>query len=85
MVLITSTKGTWERTARKRSGRMLVTAPISRPPAEPPSMASARGRRSRGGECSTAAMKSVKVLSLSSILPASCQGLPRSPPPRMCA
>ena len=36
MVLMTSTNGTWETTALKRSGRRLVTAPISRPPALPP-------------------------------------------------
>ena len=43
IVLITSTNGTCATTALNRSGRMLVTAPISRPPAEPPSII----RRSR--------------------------------------
>ena len=46
MVFMMSTKGTWERTTRKRSGRMLVTAPMSRPPALPPSMATRAGCRS---------------------------------------
>ncbi len=49
MVFITSTKGTWERTARKSSGRRLATAPISRPPAEPPSMATRVGIAVAGG------------------------------------
>src|SRR4051812_1248027 len=40
MVLSTSTKGTQATTAWNRSGRRLVTAPIKRPPALPPPMAS---------------------------------------------
>ena len=39
MVFITSTKGTCEKTARNFSGAKFVTAPMSKPPAEPPSMA----------------------------------------------
>ena len=35
--------------------------------------------------CSAQAMKSVKVLSFLCMRPASCQGLPSSPPPRMWA
>lgn len=38
MVVSTSTKGTPMMTPLNRSGRMLVTAPMSRPPAERPSM-----------------------------------------------
>jgi hypothetical protein len=37
MVLITSTKGTPPITPAHRSGRMLLIAPISMPPAERPS------------------------------------------------
>ena len=39
----------------------------------------------RRGQVLHAAMKSVNVLRFTSIFPASCHGLPRSPPPRMCA
>ena len=86
MVLMTSTNGTRLTTALKRSGRILVTAPISRPPALPPSMA----RRSfavyfSATRNSAAAMKSVKVFFLFIMRPWSCQALPISPPPRMWA
>ncbi len=65
---------------------MLVTAPMRRPPALPPSMT----RRSfevylsaiRG---SAHAMKSVNVFFFDIIRPWSCHFLPISPPPRMCA
>src|SRR5438094_975460 len=40
IVLITSTNGTCATTALNRSGRMFVTAPMSRPPADPPSIIS---------------------------------------------
>ena len=86
MVLITSTKGTRLTTALKRSGRMLVTAPIRRPPALAPSIAR------RSGDVyfspirnSAAAMKSVNVFFLFIMRPWSCQALPISPPPRMWA
>ena len=86
MVLRTSTKGTWLMTMRKRSGRMLVTAPIKRPPALPPSMTNLFALVNFCAMRNSAEeMKSVKVLSLLRIRPASCQGLPSSPPPRMCA
>ncbi len=63
---------------------MFVTAPIRRPPAEPPSMTS----RSldvylSAISCSATAMKSVKVFFFDIMRPWSCQGLPSSPPPRM--
>ena len=43
MVLMTSTNGTLDTTALNRSGRRLATAPISRPPALPPSITSRSG------------------------------------------
>ena len=43
MVLSTSTKGTWATAARNSSGLHVETAPISRPPALPPLMASRSG------------------------------------------
>ena len=43
MVLITSTKGTRSTAAAQQSGRRLSTAPMSRPPALPPSMTSRSG------------------------------------------
>ena len=63
---------------------MLVTAPISKPPALPPSMT----RRSfevylSAIRCSATAMKSVNVFFFDSMRPWSCHFLPRSPPPRM--
>ena len=45
IVLITSTNGTCATTALNRSGRMLATAPISRPPALPPWITSRSGER----------------------------------------
>ena len=86
MVLITSTNGTPTIAALNRSGRMLSTAPMRSPPALRPSIT----RRSllpypRLTRSSAQLMKSVKVVFLFIILPASCQPLPISPPPRMCA
>src|SRR3989449_7525085 len=86
MLLITSTNGTPTRAAWNKSGRMLSTAPISKPPALLPSIT----RRSFDPKpCATRysaqAMKSVKVLFLCIMRPSSCQALPISPPPRMCA
>jgi hypothetical protein len=43
IVVTTSTNGTRATTARNSSGRWLTTAPISRPPALPPSIASSAG------------------------------------------
>ena len=45
MVFMTSTNGTCATTALNRSGRMLATAPTSRPPALPPWMTSRSRRR----------------------------------------
>ena len=86
IVLMTSTNGTSATTALNRSGRRLVTAPISRPPALPPLMVirSFAVYRSRC-RYSAAAMKSVKVFIFFSILPSSYQPRPISWPPRMCA
>ena len=86
MVLTTSTNGTSATTALKSSGRWLTTAPISRPPALPPSIASCSGVvRPRAISASAQAMKSSKVVGFFAILPASYQLRPRSPPPRMWA
>ena len=64
----------------------MATAPISMPPALPPSMASCDGVvQPRATSASAQAMKSVKVVSFLAILPASYQVRPRSPPPRMWA
>ena len=83
---MTSTNGTSAMTARNRSGRMLVTAPISSPPALPPRIASrsAEVQPSRSRYSATA-MKSVKVFFFFSILPWSYHGRPISCPPRMWA
>src|SRR6266568_182371 len=86
MVLITSTNGTLETTALKRSGRRFATAPMRRPPALPPSMTRRSGEVHFSAiRCSAAAMKSVKVFIFFIIRPSSCQALPISPPPRTWA
>ena len=65
---------------------MLATAPISRPPAEPPIAAIRAGStQPDSASQSVAAMKSVNVFFLCSFLPSSYQCRPSSPPPRMCA
>ena len=85
IVFSTSTNGTCETTALKRSGRMFETAPTSKPPALPPWITS------RSFEVyfwlisvSAQAMKSVNVFILFIILPACRHSSPNSPPPRMC-
>ena len=86
MVFITSTNGTAEWTARNKSGRKLTTAPMSNPPALPPSIT----RRS-GAEMwfftnhSAQSTKSVKVFFLRINMPSSCHASPSSSPPRMWA
>ena len=67
----------------KSSGRWAMTAPTSRPPFEPPSMAR------RGVDVyfslmrySAAAMKSSKTFCFLSSMPPLCQASPYSPPPR---
>ena len=86
MVFITSMKGTAAWTARKRSGRSLVTAPIRRPPALPPSMSRRSGEvhfsRTRN---SAQSMKSKKVFFFFMSMPSSCHASPISSPPRMWA
>ena len=84
MVLMTSTNGTCATTALKRSGRMLTTAPTSRPPALPPWITS----RSVDvyvflTRCSAQSMKSLKVLIFCIMRPCSRHSSPSSPPPRM--
>ena len=84
IVVTTSTNGTSATTARNSSGRWLTTAPMSSPPALPPSMASIAGVvRPAAISFSAQAMKSSKVVCFLAILPASYQLRPRSPPPRM--
>src|SRR3954469_1804673 len=72
MVVRQSTNGTSATTTRNSSGRRLVTAPMRRPPALPPRIASCPGVVQ---PCSTRwsaqATKSVKVLRLCSSLPSS--------------
>src|SRR6202789_1475169 len=86
IVFITSTNGTCDSTTRNSSGRIFTTAPISKPPALPPSIATRFGSpypsRTRN---SVASIKFVNVLRFSIILPPSCHGSPNSPPPRICA
>ncbi len=65
---------------------MFVTAPISRPPALPPSIT----RRSldvhfSAMRYSAQSMKSVKVFFFFMSMPSSCQASPISSPPRMWA
>ena len=87
MVFSTSTNGTWLMTSGKRSGRMFVTGAHQQA-----SCASAfddelfrRFVIALGNQMFGAAMKSVNVFSFCFMRPASCHGLPSSPPPRMCA
>ena len=85
IVLITSTNGTWRAAALQRSGRMLIVAPINRPPAEPPEIAIlSRVVQPEYTNSSAQAAKSVKVFRLNIILPLSCQAMPMSAPPRIC-
>ncbi len=69
-----------------RSGRWIIEAATSRPPFEPPRIASREGvvyfSRTR---CSPAAMKSSNTFCLRSRVPARCQSEPYSPPPRRFA
>ncbi len=86
IVLITSTNGTAAMTALNRSGRMLTTAPIKSPPAEPPWIIS----RSVDvylfcTRYSATSMKSLNVFIFFIIRPASRHSSPSSPPPRMLA
>mmetsp|Transcript_25499 Transcript_25499/g.63687 ORF Transcript_25499/g.63687 Transcript_25499/m.63687 type:complete len:212 (+) Transcript_25499:18-653(+) len=71
MVFMTSTKGTSATAARKRCGARLRTAPMRRPPAERPQMASLEGEVAWRVEVRWVAhaMKSVKVLRLVRNLP----------------
>ena len=65
---------------------MFATAPISRPPAEPP-RATSRSALVHDEDTSACAhaTKSVNVFFFASILPFSYQRRPISPPPRTCA
>ena len=74
---------TWGTAAPNSSGRCSNVAPTSRPPFERPVIASLFGfvnfSRIR---YSPAAAKSSKTFCLFVFMPASCQALPYSPPPR---
>ncbi len=81
-----STNGTTAWIPANSSGARLATAPMSRPPALPPSATSRSGAvRPESTRCRAQATKSVKVARLNSFLPCSYQSLPISPPPRTCA
>src|SRR6266567_1826137 len=81
-----SSSGTWQTTARNKSGRCVSAAPISKPPLEPPRMArwslSVYFCEIRN---SPAAMKSSKTFCFLSSIPARCQSSPNSAPPRRLA
>ena len=87
MVVSGSTNGTCARMPAKSSGAMLATAPISKPPALPPSATSCRGRVDPGVHqmLLRPTTKSVKVFFFSSSLPCSYHSRPISPPPRTWA
>jgi hypothetical protein len=66
-----------------RSGRCVITAPTSRPPFEPPRMASLPGDvYLLATRYSAAPMKSSNTFCLRSSFPAWCHASPYSPPPR---
>ena len=70
----------------KSCGARLATAPISRPPAEPPRATSRDADvQPDCSRCSAHATKSVKVFFLCSSLPLVYQARPISPPPLTCA
>src|ERR1700691_2651481 len=81
-----STNGTWATIPAKADGARLATAPISRPPADPP-RATRREADVQPAEtrCPAQATKSLNVFFFSSIFPWSYHGRPISPPPRTCA
>src|SRR5690606_34414589 len=86
MELSGSTNGTSATMPANSSGAMFATAPMSRPPAEPPRATVRSGEvQPVLARCRAHAMKSVKVLRLASSLPSSYQRRPSSPPPRTCA
>ncbi len=85
-MLSASTNGTSATMPANASGARLATAPISRPPAEPPRATSRSGDVQPDlARCWAQATKSVNVFFLASILPSSYQRRPISPPPRTCA
>ncbi len=78
-----SSSGDTATPAAKRSGRWVTAAPTSRPPFEPPRMASFSGRvYPLAISHSAAAMKSSKTFCFFSSIPARCHSSPYSPPPR---
>ena len=78
-----SVSGTSHTTAWHRSGRRTSHAATSRPPFEPPRMASrSREVRPSATSQSAAASKSANTCGLRSRMPAWCHASPSSPPPR---
>ncbi len=84
IVFSASTNGTSATTPANSSGARFVTAPISRPPAEPP-RAMIRSLQPDAFMCLATSTKSVNVLRFLVSLPSSYQRRPISPPPRTCA
>src|SRR5262245_991748 len=81
-----STKGTSATMPVNALGAMFATAPMSRPPAEPPrAISRAAEVQPDATRCSEHATKSVNVFFFASSLPSSYHRRPISPPPRTCA
>src|SRR5512139_1455989 len=81
-----SSNGYEHTTAPKSSGRWVMAAPTSRPPFEPPEMASLDADvYLLTISHSAAAMKSSKTFCFLSSIPARCHDSPNSPPPRRLA
>ena len=81
-----SSSGAEQMTAAYRSGRCVSAAPTSRPPFDPPEMASCSGvvQPSRIS-ASAAAWKSSKTFCFVPSIPARCHSSPSSLPPRRLA
>lgn len=81
-----SSNGAEQTTAAYSSGRWVSAAPTSRPPFEPPEMASRSGVVTPEEiRCSAAACRSSKTFCLLASIPARCHSSPCSPPPRSWA
>src|SRR6476659_821272 len=81
----TSTNGTSATALANRSGRIVMHAPTSSPPAEPPRMHTRPGAITCASiRCSAQAIVSVNVLAFDSSLPSRYHCRPNSPPPRGC-
>ena len=86
MLLSASTNGTSATTPANASGAWLATAPMSRPPAEPPRATRCRGEvQPAAARCWAHATKSENVFCLAISRPSVYQRRPSSPPPRTWA